>query len=57
MPAFYPDGIQLQWLDFILPLAIGGLWLGDYFWQLRATPLLAVGDYTLETAVEMAHEE
>ncbi len=57
MPAFYPNGIQFSWLDLVLPLAIGGLWLGIFFWQLRPVSLVPVGDYTLDVAVEMAHEE
>ncbi len=56
MPAFYPTTIQFSWLDLALPIGIGGLWIGLFLWQLRAAPLVSVGDNTLAGAVELAHE-
>jgi hypothetical protein len=34
----------IHWLDVAAPLAIGGLWVWMFLTQLRARPLLAVGD-------------
>jgi hypothetical protein len=49
-PAFYGQKIQIHWLDFVTPLAIGGLWLAAFFWQLRSRPLLPLRDPRLEGA-------
>jgi hypothetical protein len=44
--------IFVHWLDLAAPLAIGGLWLWMFFTQLRARPLLAVGDPYLRESLE-----
>lgn len=33
--------VTLVWMDFLSPIAIGGLWLAAYFWVLSRHPLLA----------------
>ncbi len=40
------------WLDIVLPLALGGLWLGFFAFNLKQLPLLPVGDPKLEEAIE-----
>jgi hypothetical protein len=40
------------WLDIVLPLALGGLWLGFFAFNLKQLPLLPVGDPNLEEAIE-----
>jgi hypothetical protein len=40
------------WLDFVLPLALGGLWLGFFAFNLKQMPLLPLGDPKLEEAIE-----
>jgi hypothetical protein len=40
------------WLDIVLPLALGGLWLGFFAFNLKQMPLLPVGDPKLEEAIE-----
>jgi hypothetical protein len=37
-------------MDFVTPLAVGGLWLAVFFWQLKSRPLLPVGDPRLQGA-------
>jgi hypothetical protein len=49
-PAFYGNRIQVQWTDFVAPLAIGGLWLALFFWQLGSRPLVPVHDVRLHEA-------
>ena len=44
MPAFYPFGFHLHWLDLVLPVAIGGLWLAFFSWQLKKKSLLPLHD-------------
>jgi hypothetical protein len=43
-PEFLHPGLDLHWLDFVLPLGIGGIWLGVFFSQLKTRPLLPVGE-------------
>lgn len=43
-PAFYQQQISVHWLDFVMPVAIGGLWLAAFFWQLRRRPLVPLRD-------------
>jgi hypothetical protein len=40
------------WLDIVLPLALGGLWLGFFAFNLKQCPLLPVGDPDLAEAIE-----
>lgn len=43
-PAFYNQQLSVHWLDFVMPVAVGGLWLAAFFWQLRRRPLLPLRD-------------
>jgi hypothetical protein len=49
-PAFYNQKISVHWLDFVMPVAIGGLWLGGFFHLLKSRPLVPVRDPRLEGA-------
>jgi uncharacterized membrane protein YidH (DUF202 family) len=49
-PSFFGNRIQVQWTDFATPLAVGGLWLALFFWQLRRAELVPVRDSRLEGA-------
>ena len=49
-PAFYRQGFTLHWLDFVMPVAIGGLWLAAFFRQLRSRPLVPLRDPRMEGA-------
>jgi len=49
-PAFYGQRLHIHWMDFVTPLAIGGLWLGVFFGQLKSQPLVPVGDPRLQGA-------
>ena len=40
------------WLDLVLPIALGGLWLGFFAFNLKQLPLLPLGDPKLEEAIE-----
>jgi hypothetical protein len=50
-PAFHPASFFVHWLDLAAPLALGGVWAGEYVRQLRRRPLLPVGDADLEEAL------
>jgi hypothetical protein len=43
-PEFHQDGISVSWLDVLLPLSLGSLWLGCFIWQLRGRAILPVHD-------------
>lgn len=49
-PAFSGNRIHLQWTDFAAVLAVGGLWLALYFWQLRREALVPARDPRLQGA-------
>ncbi|HZD58418.1 MAG TPA: hypothetical protein VE136_16920 [Anaerolineales bacterium] len=40
IPTFRPDGFSLHWLDIIIALAMGGIWVAAFIWHLRSTPVL-----------------
>jgi len=44
-----------SWLDLVLPIALGGLWLGLFAFNLKQYPLLPIGDPNLEEVLEQ-HE-
>jgi hypothetical protein len=51
-PTFSPRDFGLSWMDIVAPLAIGGLWLGVFTWQLQQRPLMPLNDPQLESALE-----
>ena len=44
-----------NWLDFVLPVALIGLWVGFFAWNLKQRPVLPLGDPKL--AEVLAHHE
>jgi hypothetical protein len=54
VPAFHPTGLHLHWLDVVMPIALGGIWLATFAWQLTGKPLLPLHDPRLQEVV--AHE-
>jgi len=47
-PEFHQTGISVSWLDVVLPLTLGSIWLGCFVWQLRGRPILPVHDPEFE---------
>jgi hypothetical protein len=45
-PAFYPDGFAISLTDIVMPFAIGGIWLGAFFYVLKRRPALSTVDQT-----------
>jgi hypothetical protein len=43
-PEFHHQGIWVSWLDVILPLTLGAIWVGCFFWQLRGRAILPLHD-------------
>ena len=42
----------ISWLDFVAPVAVGGIWIWYFFGQLMKRPLVPVMDPFLENAIE-----
>jgi hypothetical protein len=49
-PAFYNQHLNIYWMDFIAPFAIGGLWLALFFRQMNSRSLLPLKDPRLRGA-------
>jgi hypothetical protein len=50
-PELHRDGFAVSWLDVLLPLSLGCVWLGCFIWQLRGRPLLPLHDPQLHEAL------
>ncbi len=46
---------HIHFLDFLLPIGIGGIWLAVFLWQLRGRPILPVHDPLLERTLTHGH--
>jgi hypothetical protein len=57
-PAFNKSAeehFHLSWMDIVAPLAMGGLWIAAFAWQLQKRALVPINDPQLEQALEVAH--
>ncbi|MBV9678632.1 MAG: hypothetical protein JO185_20015 [Acidobacteriaceae bacterium] len=52
MPGYYQHGLRIHWLNFSVPLGLGGLWIATFIWQLKNRPLLPVNAPSLEKALQ-----
>jgi hypothetical protein len=41
-PAFFPGTFSVSWLDIVLPIALGAIWLAVFFYMLARRPTLSV---------------
>jgi hypothetical protein len=55
-PAFTGEHFHLSWMDLVAPIAIGGLWIAWFAWQLQKRSLLPINDPQVEQALEPVHE-
>src|SRR2546426_4853493 len=53
-PTFNRGRFHLSWMDVAAPIALGGLWLAMFAWQLQKRPLVPINDPQLEQAL-VAH--
>lgn len=44
MPAFSHEAFRLHWLDLVAPIAIGGIWVAAFIWQVKGQPLVPLHD-------------
>ena len=40
IPAFHPAQFSLHWLDIVMPIGLGGLWVGAFLFALKKRPAL-----------------
>jgi hypothetical protein len=50
-PEFSLGGVQFTWLDLVVPIALIGLWLGFFAWNLQREPLLPLGEPKLAEVI------
>ena len=50
-PTFNREHFHLSWMDIVAPLAMGGIWIATFSWQLQKRPLIPVNDPQLEQAL------
>ena len=56
IPSFYPGRFYLNWMDIVLPIGIGALWLAAFLGYLKARSLLPLHDPRFTELVEQAQE-
>jgi hypothetical protein len=54
-PTYSRGNFVFNWVDYVAPIALGGLWLGTFAWQLQKRPLLPINDPQLEQALAVVH--
>ncbi len=54
MPGYHPSGFSVNWMNFSVPLGLGGLWTAAFLRQLKKRPLLPLGTPSLEEAIHHA---
>jgi hypothetical protein len=54
VPEFHGGAFRIHWMDIVLPIGLGGLWLAFFAYQLKARPLLPIGDPFLEQSLAYA---
>jgi len=57
MPAFYPNGIHIHWLNIAVPIALGGGWIALFVRQLARKPLLPLHNPHLQEIVKSEQKE
>jgi hypothetical protein len=55
-PEFSPDRFHVSWMDVVAPIAIGGIWLALFIWQLDKRPLIPVGDPQYDALLAAAQQ-
>jgi hypothetical protein len=50
-PEFHQTGISVSWMDVVLPLTLGSIWLACFIWQLRGRAILPLHDPQFDEAL------
>jgi hypothetical protein len=54
-PNFSGMAFQVNWMDLVAPLAMGGLWLSAFAWALKQRALIPINDPGYENVLEQKH--
>ncbi len=55
IPAFTHEHFHISWMDIVAPIAIGGIWLWVFFWELGKRALIPINDPQFESVMEQQH--
>jgi hypothetical protein len=55
IPEVTAPALKEQWVDFVVPLGMGGIWLAFFAMQLGQNPLLPLHDYNRAAALHLRH--
>jgi hypothetical protein len=50
-PSFNRERFHLSWMDIVAPIAIGGIWIATFAWQLQKRSMVPINDAQLEQAL------
>ena len=50
-PEFHQTGLSVSWMDIVVPLTFGSIWLGCFIWQLRGRAILPLHDPQFQEAL------
>jgi hypothetical protein len=50
-PTYNSEHFHLSWMDVVAPIAMGGLWIATFAWQLQKRSLVPINDPQLEQAL------
>ncbi len=53
LPGSSAANLRTHWMDVLVPIGIGGIWLANFLWQLQRYPLLPPNDYNREAALRL----
>src|SRR6266536_367877 len=56
-PSFNRERFHLSWMDVVAPIAMGGLLLATFAWQLQKRSLMPINDPQLASALQPTHLE
>jgi hypothetical protein len=57
LPAFRTASLLEHWMDFLMPVGLGGIWFAYYLWQLGRRPLLPLHDENRAHALHLRQED
>jgi hypothetical protein len=56
VPNFTQARFQINWMDIVAPIGVGGIWLAAFCWQLRSWPLMPLNDPQLPSVLEQRNQ-
>lgn len=57
MPVYSSATVWQHWVDFVMPLAMGGIWTSWFLWMLGRRPMLPVYDLNYSSALHLHETE